>query len=128
MIFHGDSSYHAKIHQAITIVAHAAIAFAMSPLCWIHPSAITGTVVALAHFSTALNCGQENHVLSLVVHTDQGHIQILTELAHRFSRSCTHWVVQTFPAMINDSGNCFLQYCIICFIFLQCPCAMSIVM
>lgn len=96
----GASSVPAKRLPTITAFAPAAIAFAMSPLYFIPPSAITGTPYFLATSATsatAVNWGTPTPATTLVVHIEPGPIPTLSASAPALIKSSAASPVAMFP-------------------------------
>ncbi|MNL35920.1 hypothetical protein D3C87_1579820 [compost metagenome] len=112
MVSPGDSSTPANSEPAMIALAPAAMAFTISPVCLIPPSAITGIPVpirACAHSKTAYNCGTPTPAMMRVVQIDPGPIPTLTASAPAAARALAASAVAMLPAITCRSGHLSLM-------------------
>src|SRR5580700_2471151 len=104
----GDSYVPANHDPIMTDDAPAARASATSRGCRTPPSAQTcapRAAAAVAHSSTAENCGRPTPVIIRVVHIAPGPTPTLTMSAPASTRSVTPSAVTTFPATTGTDGE-----------------------
>src|SRR6056300_449524 len=104
----GDSLVPAKREPNITVSAPAAIAFGISPVYLIPPSAITGTplpFMAAATSKTAENCGKPTPATTLVVQIDPGPMPTLTASAPAATKNLAASPVAILPTITSKSGK-----------------------
>src|SRR6056300_187772 len=126
----GDSLVPASREPNITVSAPAAIAFGISPVYLIPPSAITGTplpFMAAATSKTAENCGKPTPATTLVVQIEPGPIPTLTASAPASTKNLAASGVAMLP---TTTSNCLNFDLISLSTFTTpsvCPCAVSII-
>ena len=88
------------------VSAPAANAFTISPVCFIPPSAISGTPALLHAFAAskiAVSCGTPTPATTLVVHILPGPIPTFTASTPASISACAPSWVATLPAIICKS-------------------------
>ena len=108
MVSPGDSLVPANNDPSMTQSAPAAIAFGISPVYLMPPSAMTGTpdpLSAAATSSTAENCGNPTPATTRVVQIEPGPIPTFTASAPASANYFAASAVAMFPTTTSRSGN-----------------------